>query len=159
MPAWLQAVWIALAACGGSATPTEQGAPPPTSAPPTPAPPAVTARTEVVLPSPTATAVDWPALPRPAAALETCPTPDVPFGQSCPRARLDCMIGDAKRVHCQCAGSEWRCLSGPPACFERVRAGAACDSAAAACELGNGLVFRTCACRDDRRWSCTGYGL
>ena len=158
LPVWVPAIWLALATCGVRDRPREQSSAGPASAPHAASAPD-TPRPAVALPSPTATSVDWPAVPGPSAGLEACPTPDVPFGQTCPRPRLDCVIGDAKRVHCQCAGTEWRCLSGAPACFEGVRVGAPCASVVGACELGNGLVFRTCACRDDHHWSCTAYGL
>lgn len=147
-------MWIALAACSGPRQPRDQGT---VMATPT-ASSSETAAPEAALPTPTATAVDWPVVPAPSTSLEACPGPDVPFGEKCPRPPVDCTIGDAKRVHCECAGSEWRCLSGAAACFEGVRADAACSAAGASCELGNGLVFRPCACRDDR-WACTGYGL
>src|SRR5690348_6093152 len=142
---WIPAVWIALAPCSAPHGRREQG-----TVKPTPA---------AALPAPTAAAVAWPVLPAAAAPVDACRGPGVPFGEACARPPLECTIGGAKRVHCECTGKEWRCLSGAAAGFEGVRADAACGAVGASCELGNGLVFRTCACRDDHRWSCTGYGL
>src|SRR5437016_1041666 len=86
-------------------TPPTSPSPPPASASPGTASPADAAAAFEQLNASHPVTVDWPAVARTPDATKACATADVPFGETCPRAALDCTLkAEKRRVHCNCVG-------------------------------------------------------